>query len=71
MTDEVEESDNVERCWTCKFFNPQGLVKGRGLCLRYPPKPIITREFDQNGFFPIVLAGTWCGEFQWKEQKST
>jgi len=56
----------TDTCATCRFYRSYGENRTVGLCLRYPPQPLVEAnrwpECDAN--FPEVKATDWCGEYQ-------
>ena len=47
-------------CEGCKFYRKTGWADGDGgECRRYAPRPGFT-----GLFWPQVIAGAWCGEWQ-------
>lgn len=61
-------------CEKCRFAEiaiiedvDEGTVPGM-LCRRYPPQMVFAGDDAGGGsstMFPAVVAGEWCGEFQW------
>jgi hypothetical protein len=64
----------IDHCSACNAFWAIGTDSpaATGYCLRYPPVALFGSHFRQPGegvpiaesFFPIVLAGWWCREYQ-------
>ncbi len=72
---------NKQQCWHCRYYVPdeefypnweqdQRSGCGQGTCNRHCP---VAQEPDQNervvryGYWPVVLSGDWCGEFEAKQ----
>lgn len=58
-------------CASCRFFRPvdddeiedtDEIADDVGRCVRYPPKFYYAKLL--NAEFPVVSAGTWCGEYE-------
>ena len=61
-------------CKNCRYFRPFVGGEGqRGECRRYPPRiiagarPDVYTDFDNNGYWPVVGGGDWCGKCHAKE----
>lgn len=52
--------DAEESCGECMFFLPYATNPARGICRRYPPKPIGDCAWDR----PSMDVVAWCGEFK-------
>ena len=62
-------------CKKCRYFRPFMGGEGQsGECRRYPPRiiagarPDADTDFDNNGYWPVVGGGDWCGEWHTKEE---
>jgi len=61
-------------CATCLFSEPNLQQDGQVVCFRYPPWPQLlnVRRGDKEqitatetlSLFPLLAAGSWCGEYQ-------
>ena len=59
----MEKTMTEKACKECAFY-AIGKNSGLGVCRRYPPPPVSSRETPD---FPHTRSTWWCGEFQPKE----
>jgi hypothetical protein len=57
-----------QNCGTCRFFKLFDQGQRKGLCRRHAPRPKIglADPDEVYGYFPIMVASEWCGEWEFR-----
>lgn len=71
MTDELWRGVR-EGCGTCEFYAGYPDPSTTGVCRRYPPQMLMTKQQEAGGmpwdealpYRPTVIESDWCGEYK-------